>query len=70
MSFEEIGMAVPCLEMANEYGYKDLYARQPYQPQMFKTHFWYHFTPKGAGMYIVVARYGRNHRALVLKVCV
>jgi len=56
MNFEEIGLVVPHLEGAYDYGYKDLYAPQPYKPQMFKTHFWYHCTPKGAGKYIVVVR--------------
>jgi len=56
MDFDEICLVFPCLEMAYDYDYKDLYAPQPYQPQMFKTHFWYHYTPKGAGKYITVAR--------------
>ena len=57
MNFEEIGLVSPCLEMAHDYGYKDLEAPQPYAPRMYKTHLWYHSCPKGAGKYIVVCRY-------------
>lgn len=56
MDFEEICLVFPYLEGAADYGYEDLYAPQPYQPQMFKTHLWYHYTPKGAGKYITVVR--------------
>jgi len=56
MSFEELCLVIPCLEMAADYGYTDLQAPQPYEPQMFKTHLWYHSCPKGAGKYIVVVR--------------
>lgn len=56
MSFEEMSLVIPCLEMAADYGYDDLQAPQPFQPQMYKTHFWYPSCPKGAGRYIVVVR--------------
>lgn len=56
MNFDEISLVIPCLEMAHDYGYSDLQAPQPYNPRMYKTHFWYRDTPKGAGKYIVVVR--------------
>eukprot|EP00210_Caulerpa_lentillifera_P005293 g5057.t1 len=56
MSFEEINLIFPHLEMAYDYGYEDLYAPQSYQPQMYKTHFSYDDTPKGAGKYITIVR--------------
>eukprot|EP00210_Caulerpa_lentillifera_P005298 g5062.t1 len=56
MNFDEIILVSPCLEMAYDYGYKDLYALQPFQPQTYKTHFSYDDTPKGAGKYITVVR--------------
>lgn len=59
MSFEEICLVVPCLEMAHDYGYTDLQAQQPFEPRMYKTHMWYPACPKGAGKYIIVARSAR-----------
>eukprot|EP00210_Caulerpa_lentillifera_P005292 g5056.t1 len=53
MNFEEISLVFPHLEMAYDGDYGDLYAPQPYQPQMYKTHFWYDDTPKGAGNELV-----------------
>ena len=56
MSFEEICLVVPCLEMAGDYNYEDLQAAQPFEPRVYKTHLWYHDCPKGAAKYIVIAR--------------
>lgn len=56
MSFEEISLVVPCLEMAGDYDYWDLQAAQPFEPRVYKTHLWYHACPKGAAKYIVIAR--------------
>lgn len=41
MSFEEINLVIPCLEMCWDYGYRDLDAIQPgAPPRAFKTHVW------------------------------
>ncbi len=56
MNFEEINLVIPCIEAAHDYGYTDLDAPQVAPPRMFKTHFWYRDTPKGAGKYIYVTR--------------
>eukprot|EP00210_Caulerpa_lentillifera_P005296 g5060.t1 len=56
LNYDEIGLVVPDLAMAYDCGYEDLYALQPFQPQIYKAHFWYEDTPKGAGKYIVVVR--------------
>ena len=46
-SFEEINLVIPCLEMAYDYGYTDINARQPgAPPRVFKTHAWYPHVPK------------------------
>lgn len=47
---------VTCIEYALDYGYGDLYKNQPYDPPIFKTHFSYEYTPKGAAKYIVLVR--------------
>lgn len=41
MSFEEISLTIPCLEMAYDGGVLDLQADQGYKPRCFKTHLWY-----------------------------
>lgn len=41
MSFEEISLTIPCLEMAYDGGVLDLQADQGYRPRCFKTHLWY-----------------------------
>ncbi|PRW56116.1 sulfotransferase isoform A [Chlorella sorokiniana] len=57
MSFEEINLVIPCIEMAWDGGYKDLQAPQPWSPRVFKTHIWYPDCPKAAGVkYIFVVR--------------
>lgn len=59
MSFEEINIVIPCLEMAWDSGLKDLDNNNQagHRPRLFKTHSWYHDCPKGDGVrYIVVAR--------------
>ena len=59
MSFEEINIVIPCLEMAWDSGLKDLdnYDQGGHHPRFFKTHSWYNDCPKGDGVrYIVVAR--------------
>ena len=56
MDFDEIGMVIPCLEHAHEYGYTDLQAPQPYAPRVYKTHLWHPSCPKGAAKYIVLQR--------------
>ncbi|KAI8462815.1 MAG: P-loop containing nucleoside triphosphate hydrolase protein [Monoraphidium minutum] len=56
MSFEEINLVIPCIEAAFDYGYTDLQAEQVAAPRVYKTHFWYRDTPKGAGKYIYVTR--------------
>jgi len=56
MSFDEICLVIPCLEMAHDYGYKDLQAPQPFTPRMYKSHLWYPACPKGAAKYIVIFR--------------
>eukprot|EP00210_Caulerpa_lentillifera_P005284 g5048.t1 len=48
MSFGEIDEVIPCIESAYDCLYGDLNAPQSFQPRMYKTHFWYHDTPKGA----------------------
>lgn len=56
MNFEEINLVIPCIEAAHDYGYTDLDAPQVAHPRVFKTHFWYRDTPRGAGKYIYVVR--------------
>ena len=47
MSFEEINMVIPCLEMAFDSGIEDVeMAQEPYRPHVFKTHAWYPHCPK------------------------
>ena len=49
MSFDEISLVIPCLEMAWSYGYMDLAAPQPFAPpQLYKTHFWRRHCPRDA----------------------
>ena len=55
ISFEEISLTIPCIEMAYDGGVRDLQADQGHRPRCFKTHFWYRDCPKG-GRYIVVVR--------------
>jgi hypothetical protein len=47
---------LPGAEAAHDYGYTDLDAPQVASPRVYKTHFWYRDTPKGAGKYIYVTR--------------
>lgn len=58
MSFDEINLVIPCLEMAWDYGYRDLDAPQPgAPPRIFKTHAWQHHCPwHPAAKYIYVSR--------------
>lgn len=57
MSFEEINMVIPCLEMAWDWGYRDLEAPQGWIPRVYKTHAWHPHTPTGKGVrYITVVR--------------
>jgi hypothetical protein len=59
MSFEEINIVIPCLEMAYDSGLKNLDddTQGGHRPRLFKTHSWYHDCPKGDGVrYIVVSR--------------
>jgi len=61
MSFEEINMVIPCLEMAFDSGIEDVeLAQGPYRPHVFKTHAWYPHCPKsedGKGVkYVYVVR--------------
>ena len=56
MDFEEIGLVVPCLEMAHDYGYEHLQKPQPFAPRMYKCHHAHQPCPKGAGKYIIVIR--------------
>ena len=55
MDFQEICDVAPCIEMATDIG-QDPSAEQPYEPRLFKTHFWEPDTPKG-GRYIAIARH-------------
>jgi hypothetical protein len=58
MTFDEISLVIPCLEMAVDYGYGDLQAAQPgAPPRAFKTHFWRPHCPTAPGArHIVVLR--------------
>lgn len=57
MSFEEINLVIPCLEMGWDYGYRDLQAAQKYSPRAFKTHFWRPHCPQTPGArYIFTVR--------------
>eukprot|EP00210_Caulerpa_lentillifera_P005283 g5047.t1 len=56
MSYIEIDNVTPILEMAYDYGIKDLYTPQLFQPQIYKTHMSRYDTPKGFGKYIIVVR--------------
>lgn len=47
MSFDEINLVIPCLEMAYDYGYCDLDAPQRWNPRVYKTHAWYPHCPRG-----------------------
>ena len=58
MGFEEINLAIPCLEMGHDYGYTDLQAEQGWHPRAFKTHFWRRDCPRGAGKYLFICRGG------------
>jgi hypothetical protein len=55
MSFDEISLVIPCLEMAWDYGYTNLAAEQVARPRVYKTHLWHRDVPKGA-RYIYVVR--------------
>ena len=54
MSFEEIDDVVYNLEFSSNK--VDVYEKQPFQPQMYKTHFGYEICPKGFAKYIVITR--------------
>ena len=57
MSFEEINLVIPCLEMAYDSGYTNLDGPQGFHPRVFKTHAWYRDCPKAPGVkYIYVVR--------------
>lgn len=57
MSFEEINLVIPCLEMAYDSGYTNLDAPQGHHPRLYKTHAWYRDCPKGPGVkYIYMVR--------------
>ncbi|CAD7704407.1 unnamed protein product, partial [Ostreobium quekettii] len=55
MDFDEISLVIPHIELAHDAGYTDLDAEQVALPRVYKTHFWYDHTPKGA-RYIYVVR--------------
>lgn len=57
LSFEELNLVVPCLEMGFDYGYTDLQAFQVATPRIFKTHLWWPHCPRAEGVrYIYVVR--------------
>lgn len=55
MDFDEISLEIPHIELAHDAGYTELDKEQSALPRMYKTHFWYDHTPKGA-RYIYVVR--------------
>ena len=55
MSFEEIFDVVCTLEYRPDL--EEVYQEQPYEPQMYQTHFPYELCPKGFDKYIVITRY-------------
>lgn len=56
MDFEEICVAIPCIEYAADSGVPDLYADQSHKPHIFQTHLEHQNTPTGFGKHIVVVR--------------
>lgn len=48
MSYDEISLVIPCIEMAYDYGVKDLstWPQGDFAPRAFKTHLWYRDCPK------------------------
>jgi hypothetical protein len=48
MSYDEISLVIPCIEMAYDYGVKDLstWPQGDFSPRAFKTHLWYRDCPK------------------------
>lgn len=56
MSFDEINMVMPCLEMAHDSGYGDLDKPQGGLRRVFKTHFAEEDCPRGFGKTIYVCR--------------
>lgn len=56
MDFEEINLAIPCLEMAWDGGYGEPDQPQRWHPRVFKTHWWEPDCPKGAGKHIYIVR--------------
>lgn len=47
MSFEEISLVIPFIELHHAYGYEDLDAPQPGCQRAFKTHRWQPWCPGG-----------------------
>ncbi|KAL4858057.1 Estrogen sulfotransferase [Chlorella vulgaris] len=56
MSFEEINLVIPCIEMAYDYGMRDMTVQDGWRPRVYKTHFWHPHCPKGAGRYLFITR--------------
>lgn len=56
MDFNEISAAIPVIEFCYLTGIRDLHALQKYQPNMYKSHMWYHDVPKGNAKHIIVVR--------------
>lgn len=55
MSFEEIDGVIYCMEYSPDKIALD--EKQPYQPQMYKTHLPYELCPKGFAKYVVITRF-------------
>ena len=67
---DEISLAVPCLEMAHDYGYSDLQADQPGAFRAYKTHFTREQCPHGEGVkYIIVVRDPAEVRFCATQLC-
>ncbi|EFN58781.1 hypothetical protein CHLNCDRAFT_59577 [Chlorella variabilis] len=56
MSYDEINLVIPCIEMAWDYGLKDMTVQDGWRPRVYKTHFWRPHCPKGAGKYLFITR--------------
>lgn len=57
MSFEEICLTIPCLEMAHDHAYGDLQAPQVGCLRAYKTHFWRPHCPlEDKAKYIYIIR--------------
>lgn len=56
MEFDEIGLVIPGIELALEYGYGNLNQPQKYFPRMFRSHMAKSEIPEGFGKTVVVLR--------------